>query len=213
MRLDTHVQNRKTMPKKFGTNTKSADARAKKEAKKEAEKSLKERAAEDALWADDDKHITRKQQRKDEREKKKSELFEKKAALKQMYDEEMNSIKSAKARVEKVTRADIAAMAEKHKPAKKEEELLHHEKPLEENVNRIVVEGDEARSVQDAIAILSTSDIDRHPERRVKAAYEAYESRRLPELKAENPNLRLSQLKHMIRKDWLKSPDNPLNNL
>ena len=50
-----------------------------------------------------------------------------------------------------------------------------------------------------------------HPEKRVKAAYTDFESRRLPQLKAENPNLRLSQLKQMLKKEWQKSPENPLN--
>lgn len=52
---------------------------------------------------------------------------------------------------------------------------------------------------------------DMHPERRVKAAYAAFEEVNLPRLKAENPNLRLSQLKQMLKKDWMKSPENPLN--
>ncbi|XP_077556077.1 coiled-coil domain-containing protein 124 [Haemaphysalis longicornis] len=205
------------MPKKFGTNTKSAEARAKKEAVKTAEKEKKERAEQEALWADDDKHIARKQQRKEEKDKKKTEQLEKKAALKQMYDEEMNSIKAAKARAEKVTRADIAALAERQqqKAQKNPEDLLLHEKPLEENINRVIVEGDEARTVEDAIAVLSVQDapVDRHPERRAKAAYDAFEKANLPLLKAENPNLRLSQLKQMIRKDWMKSPENPLNQI
>lgn len=205
------------MPKKFGTNTKSAEARAKKEAVKTAEKEKKERAEQEALWADDDKHIARKQQRKEEKDKKKTEQLEKKAALKQMYDEEMNSIKAAKARAEKVTRAEIAALAERQqqKAQKNPEDLLLHEKPLEENINRVIVEGDEARTVEDAIAVLSVQDapVDRHPERRAKAAYDAFEKANLPLLKAENPNLRLSQLKQMIRKDWMKSPENPLNQI
>lgn len=205
------------MPKKFGTNTKSAEARAKKELVKTAEKEKKERAEQEALWADDDKHIARKQQRKEEKDKKKTEQLEKKAALKQMYDEEMNSIKAAKARAEKVTRAEIAALAERQqqKAQKNPEDLLLHEKPLEENINRVIVEGDEARTVEDAIAVLSVQDapVDRHPERRAKAAYDAFEKANLPLLKAENPNLRLSQLKQMIRKDWMKSPENPLNQI
>lgn len=52
------------MPKKFGSNTKAAEARERKEAAKFAEKERKEREAEDALWKDDDKHVARKQQRK-----------------------------------------------------------------------------------------------------------------------------------------------------
>lgn len=204
------------MPKKFGTNTKSAEARAKKEAVKVADQEKKERALEEALWTDDDKHIARKQQRKEEKDKKKTEQLEKKAALKQMYDEEMSSIKAAKSRAEKVTRADIAALAEKQQKGQKEpQELLLHEQPLEENINRVIVEGDEARTVEEAIAVLSVQDapVDRHPERRAKVAYDAFEKQKLPELKAENPNLRLSQLKQMIRKDWMKSPENPLNQI
>jgi Protein of unknown function (DUF1014). len=53
--------------------------------------------------------------------------------------------------------------------------------------------------------------VDKHPEKRAKAAYEEFEQLRLPELKADNPSLRLSQLKQMLRKEWMKHPDNPFN--
>ena len=49
-----------------------------------------------------------------------------------------------------------------------------------------------------------------HPEKRMKAAFRAYEERRLLILKAENPNMRLSQLKQILKKDWMKSEENPL---
>jgi len=200
------------MPKKFGSNSKASEARERKEAVKIAEKERKEREAEDALWRDDDKHVVRKQQRKEEKEKKKQELQEKKLASKLAYEEEMSSIKAAKTAPAKVTRAEIANSIQKttSNPAKS---LLLDELPLEENVNRLQVEGDVARNVDDAIAILSIGDekVDLHPEKRVKAAYQAYEDKNLPILKAENPNLRLSQLKQMLRKDWMKSPENPLN--
>ena len=55
------------------------------------------------------------------------------------------------------------------------------------------------------------SATDRHPEKRMKAAYAAFEEENLPRLKEENPNLRLSQLKQLLRKDWMKSPSNPMN--
>ena len=57
----------------------------------------------------------------------------------------------------------------------------------------------------------SSSAVDMHPEKRVKAAYAAFEEIRLPVLKKENPNMRLSQLKQILKKEWQKSPDNPLN--
>lgn len=54
-------------------------------------------------------------------------------------------------------------------------------------------------------------EVDMHPEKRMRAAYLSFEEKNLPILKEENPNLRLSQLKQMLKKDWAKSPDNPLN--
>lgn len=52
---------------------------------------------------------------------------------------------------------------------------------------------------------------DKHPEKRMRAAFKAFESANLPRIKAENPNLRLSQWKQMLMKEWNKSPDNPFN--
>ena len=45
----------------------------------------------------------------------------------------------------------------------------------------------------------------------MKAAFEDFETVRLAQLKSENPSMRLSQLKQMLRKEWQKHPDNPLN--
>ena len=47
----------------------------------------------------------------------------------------------------------------------------------------------------------------------MKAAYTAFEAIHLPRIKSENPNLRLSQLKQILKKDWMKSADNPLNQM
>jgi hypothetical protein len=54
----------KTMSKKFGTNTKSVEARARKDAVKQANERDKQLKLEDEYWRDDDKHIQKKQQRK-----------------------------------------------------------------------------------------------------------------------------------------------------
>ena len=45
----------------------------------------------------------------------------------------------------------------------------------------------------------------------MKAAYAAFEEVRLPILKEQNPTLRLSQLKQLLKKEWTASPENPLN--
>ena len=115
---------------------------------------------------------------------------------------------------------------------KKTSELVHTEVPLEENLNQLEIEG--ARTVDEAITALRLAEktwwisnfaknsfkiisssgeakAEKHPEKRMKASYTAYEERRLPMLKAENPNMRLSQLKQMLKKDWMKAPENPMN--
>lgn len=85
--------------------------------------------------------------------------------------------------------------------------------PLEENLNRVMADVHVAASIEQAISVLKVDDSeeDRHPEKRMKAAYKAYEDSQLPVIKAENPSLKLSQLKQMIFKNWQKSPENPLN--
>lgn len=53
--------------------------------------------------------------------------------------------------------------------------------------------------------------LDRRPEKRMKAAYLEFEEREMPNIKEENPGLRLSQYKELLWKLWLKSPENPIN--
>ena len=57
----------------------------------------------------------------------------------------------------------------------------------------------------------SNAAIDRHPERRFKAAYAAFEEHRLPEIEAENPGLRRNQRVELCRKEFEKSDENPFN--
>ncbi|OCL06813.1 DUF1014-domain-containing protein [Glonium stellatum] len=56
----------------------------------------------------------------------------------------------------------------------------------------------------------ATDKVDRHPERRFKAAYAQYEERRLEEMKDEK-GLRRQQKIDQIRKEFEKHPDNPFN--
>lgn len=50
----------------------------------------------------------------------------------------------------------------------------------------------------------AVAGIDRHPERRQKAALAAFEDKRLPELRNEHPGLRLQQYKDLIYKEFQK---------
>lgn len=207
------------MPKKFkGENSKAVEARARKDAAKVAEQEKKKQAEEDAMWQDDDKHVARKQQRKEDKEKKRVDQLERKKELQRMAEEEMSSLKGAKpTTAAKMTRAQVQANMDRLEAeaaaAARKEDVPHDEQPIEENLNRLAIEGDEARSVEEAISVLAKGEpeVDRHPEKRMKAAYLEYEETHLPRLKSENPNMRLSQLKQMLKKDWMKSPENPLN--
>ncbi|XP_075405012.1 coiled-coil domain-containing protein 124 [Tenrec ecaudatus] len=213
------------MPKKFqGENTKAAAARARKAEAKAAADAKKQKELEDAYWRDEDKHVMRKEQRKEEKEKRRLEQLERKKETQRLLEEEDSKLKGGKApraaAPGKVTRAQIEETLRRdgqHREASEpaEKSLSHLEVPLEENVNRRVLEEGsvEARTVEDAIAVLSVAEeaADRHPERRMRAAFTAFEEVQLPRLKLENPNMRLSQLKQLLKKEWMRSPDNPMN--
>jgi hypothetical protein len=66
----------------------------------------------------------------------------------------------------------------------------------------------------DALSVTASSNntkIDRHPERRFKAAYAAFEARRLPEIEQEYPGLRKQQRIEICKKEFDKSEENPFN--
>lgn len=235
------------MSKKFGINTKSAEARARKDAVKQANERDKQQKLEDEFWRDDDKHVQKKLQRKvrqpfnrsscfqliflqDNKEQNEQEKLLKRQEAQQLLEQEEASLTSSKAKTKpdlalrKVTQAQI----QQHQAAAaaggaatttavdktRRNNLPAEDLPIEENVNRLKIDGASARNVDDAINVLqSSNDIvtEKHPEKRMKAAYETYEAENLPKLKEEHPTLRLSQLKQILKKDWMKAPENPFN--
>lgn len=174
-----------------------------------------------AEWVDDDKNASKKQDKKLEEERKKAEALKKKAELKEMLEKEEQEIKkstAAKIPLAKKSRAEIEKEVEQRN--KNIENLNNPPKavvpkvvPIEENINHLMADVHLASNIDDAIAVLKVGDPeeDRHPEKRMKAAFKAYENTQLPVIKAQNPSLKLSQLKQMIFKNWQKSPENPLN--
>ncbi|XP_013924688.1 PREDICTED: coiled-coil domain-containing protein 124 [Thamnophis sirtalis] len=158
----------------------------------------------------------------EEREKRRLEQLERKKELQRLLEEEDAKLKGRAPKPPgptKVTRAQIDEVLRKDLKdspdvAAGEKPKSHLELPLEENLNRRVLEEGsvEARTIEEAIAVLSVAeDPDRHPERRMKAAFSAFEEETLPRLKQENPNMRLSQLKQLLKKEWMKAPENPMN--
>ncbi|KIJ31805.1 hypothetical protein M422DRAFT_266418 [Sphaerobolus stellatus SS14] len=87
------------------------------------------------------------------------------------------------------------------------------------------VESFQATGIDDALDLLSivnakadkasvgqqAAGLERHPERRFKAAFEAYQERELPIYRKEHPGLRLQQYKELLYKQFQKSPENPFN--
>jgi len=225
------------MPKKnssWGQNSKAVEARERKANEKREEQTKKQKAVDDAYWKDDNKLDGRKKERKDTAEQKKQDALKRKEEAKKLLEAEEAKLGGTSKKIpsgatKKVTQFEIDKVKEKDK---RQQELLAQEKEKEqkklsenpemeeENPNikmaqMLAAEGAvEARSMNDAIGVLSISDkdaVDRHPEKRMKAAYLEFEERELPRLKAEYSNMRLSQLKQMLRKEWQKSPDNPMN--
>lgn len=89
----------------------------------------------------------------EEVEKKRQQQLEKKAEAKALLEKEMANIKiGGKQPASKITRAEIVSITEKRNQVamKKKEE----EKPLEENLNRLILEGETAHSVEEAISVL-----------------------------------------------------------
>ncbi|NWQ84014.1 CC124 protein, partial [Columbina picui] len=173
---------------------------------KAAADAKRQQELEDAYWKDEDKHVMRKEQRK----------------VNSWAGRRGCSIWSLRSRLAQqgaspplaLSLGLILGLVSGRKPGTMEKEKTHLEVPLEENINRRALEEGsvEARTIEDAIAVLSvTTDLDRHPERRMKAAFTAFEELNLPRLKQENPNMRLSQLKQLLKKEWMKSPENPMN--
>ncbi|KAG5673467.1 hypothetical protein PVAND_003512 [Polypedilum vanderplanki] len=210
------------MPKKLTTNTKSLEARERKAAVKQAKAEEEERRKEDAKWVDDDKNLAKKLDRKAEEERKKAEQLRKKQEAKALLEQEEKSIKvAAKISQAKITRAQIEKEVEKRN--KNIENIIHpnatakvhivKEIPIEENLNRAMADTLVATNIDEAIKVLrvDSTEEDKHPEKRMKAAYKAYEEQQLPLIKSENPSLKLSQLKQIIFKNWQKAPENPLN--
>ncbi|KAF8058039.1 coiled-coil domain-containing protein [Scenedesmus sp. PABB004] len=86
-----------------------------------------------------------------------------------------------------------------------------------ENANR-VDDAVDARSMEQAIDALGSLGVgaaespavDKHPEKRARAAWKAYEEHNLPLLRMEKPNLKASQYRDLLWKAWQKAPENPL---
>ncbi|BAE56134.1 DUF1014 domain protein [Aspergillus flavus] len=187
-------------PKKGGENSKKAAGNARKAeaaAAKKAVEDQKRAAEEDKQWAKGAKGNAK----KEAEEAKKADAARKKAerdALLAAEEASQPSKPKGKSNqpVKKSRGLDLSQLDDQ--PASRKGAALN------------------ASGIDNALDALSltgkeSSKIDRHPERRFKAAYAAYEARRMPEVEQENPGLRRQQRIELIKKEFDKSEENPFN--
>lgn len=202
---EIHTQETTTMAKKGGENSKKAAGNARKAEqanKKKAEEDARREASEAAEWEDGSKKGNKK---KEEAAAKKAEAARKKAERDAALKEEEEALPS-KASAKGRGAAKVAA-----KRAGKIDDFLN-DLPTSSEISASGLDNAlEALTLTKKSGAVSDKDIDRHPERRFKAALAAYEERRVPEMRKENPGLRLQQVKQLVFKEFEKSPENPFN--
>lgn len=224
------------MPKKMGINSKAEEARARKNTAEVEKKKKEAQEKEEQYWKDAEGPKSKAAKKKEEEAAKRAEAAAKKAELRKLQELEEKELEKAGKKVDKkanrvsipvpkVTEAELAKQKEEERKqiearveeAKKRGSRMADEEEYEkmiliENKNR----DDsllEAHSVEEALEQMTVSTLppDRHPERRLKASFKAFEEAELPRLKEEKPGLLHNQYKDLLWKLWKKSPDNPLN--
>lgn len=194
------------MAKKGGENLKKAAGNAKKAESANKKRSAAEQAAEAeeaGKWDDGAKKGNKK---KEDEKFKQEEAARKKAERDALLAAEEASMPAKPLREKQRGAAKVAA-----KRTGKIDDFLDWDSSKPE-LNASGID-----SALEALALTSTDggvgnkDIDRHPEKRVKAAFAAYEEKRTPELRKEHPGLRLQQIKNLVFKEFQKSPENPMN--
>lgn len=188
--------------KKGGENTKKVAGNAKKAeaaSKKQAEVDSRNAAAESKEWAKGAKDASKKA----DAEAKKAEAAAKKAERDRLLAEEEASQPSKPKGANKKT-------AEKKSKGLDLAQL--DDEPVSTRSATLNATGID--NALDALALTNDSSetkLERHPERRFKAAYAQFEERRLPEIEKEHPGLRKQQRIDRCRKEFEKSPENPFN--
>ncbi|PNS15112.1 hypothetical protein CAC42_2341 [Sphaceloma murrayae] len=184
--------------KASGENTKKAAGNAKKAeaaAQKQAAADAKASAADSQKWAVGSKDSSK----QEAAAQKAAEAARKKAEKAALLAEEEASLpsKPGKAPPKKAFKGlDLSGL---DAPSSKKEIKALNASGIDNALDALSLTGSGA-----------ADKVDRHPERRFKAAYTAFEERRLEEMKDEK-GLRRQQKIDQIRKEFEKHPDNPFN--
>lgn len=195
------------MAKKGGSeNSKKAAGNAKKAEVANQKKQAAESAAEAAEAEEWSKGSKKNNKKKEDEQFKKEEAARKKAERDLLLQAEEASMPSKPQSAKQRGAAKVAA-----KKTGKIDDFLDFNKDTPELSASGIESALEALALTGRDGGVASKDIDRHPERRVKAAFAAFEEKRLPEVRKENPGLRLQQIKNLLFKEFQKSPENPMN--
>lgn len=192
---------------KGGENSKKAAGNARKaeaaNSKKRAE-DAKVAAAEDAEWDQGSKKGNKK---KEMDEEKKAEALRKKKEREELLLAEEASMPSKPKNNSKRGAEKIAAK----RTSKLDSALASFSSGSTTEINASGID-----NVLEALSLASDAPnakgkIDRHPERRFKAAFALYKEANMDRVKAENKGLNLSQREKILSDEFKKHPDNPFN--
>ncbi|KAI0689824.1 hypothetical protein BC835DRAFT_1367194 [Cytidiella melzeri] len=218
------------MPPAKGGNAKKESGRAKKaenEAKKQEAAAAQKERAEAAKWDDGSKSS-----KNDKEEKRKAELARKAENARLLAEEEVAAPAKAKAapkasgkkapakaNVKPAGPGAIAAGGGLGGVGKSEEKAKDVPQEPQEPESYAATGIDNALDLLEVVTAKMdkasvgqrAAGIEQHPERRFKAAFEAYKERELPNVKADHPGLRMQQYQEVLYKQFQKSPENPFN--
>ena len=198
------------MPKKFGENTKKTAGNAKAHLPHNLNINLQKAAANEARMTKAQEDEERKEAAEWSKGAKSTSKAEAEAAKKAA----LAAKKAEKAALEEAERAVLPSKPAVRTLRGEDKKATKRAGGLDEVLAS--APGLTASNIDDALDALSltrsgegeerraVAGIDRHPERRHKAALAAFEDRRLPELKKEHPGLRLQQYKDLIHKEFQK---------
>lgn len=195
-----------TMAKKAGGNSKKEQGQARKAEQAASKKQAALAALEAEEAAEWEKGAKKGNKKKEDEQFKKEEAARKKAERDALLKAEEASLPSKPTKSKQRGAEKIAA-----RRTGKIDDFLDFNSDKQELSASGIESALEALALTSAGGGVGNKDIDRHPERRVKAAYAAYEDKRLPELRKEHPGLRLQQIKNLVFKEFQKSPENPMN--
>lgn len=192
------------MNKKNAVNQKKAQAISKKLEninQKKLEELAKQEEEESKKWEEGKKKVNKK---KLDLQQKKEDLSKKKKERDELLESELSSISekplNSKNRGSEKISAKRTAKVESFKNSEKSN-ITYSALGIDESLEVLSLLQDNQSNLK----------FDRHPEKRVKAAYLEYEKKRLAELLDEKSPLNFSQKITLIRKEFKKSSLNALN--